>query len=59
MSEGGYRDERFRDATTRRTPARRWADPAEFERVGAYLADPSPTFHTGDEIVVDGGYCVF
>lgn len=59
LSEGGYRDERFRDATTRRTPARRWADPAEFERAGAYLADPSLTFHTGDEMVVDGGYCVF
>lgn len=59
LSEGGYQDERFRDATTRRTPARRWADPAEFERVGAYLADPSLTFHTGDEMVVDGGYCVF
>jgi NAD(P)-dependent dehydrogenase (short-subunit alcohol dehydrogenase family) len=59
LSEGGYSDDRFREATTRRTPVRRWADPSEFEQVGAYLADPAMTFHTGDEVVVDGGYCVY
>jgi NAD(P)-dependent dehydrogenase (short-subunit alcohol dehydrogenase family) len=59
LSSGGYADDRFRDATTRRTPVRRWADPAEFEEVGAYLADPSLTFHTGDEVRVDGGYTIF
>jgi NAD(P)-dependent dehydrogenase (short-subunit alcohol dehydrogenase family) len=59
LSAGGYADDRFRAATTQRTPARRWADPAEFEEVGAYLADPSLTFHTGDEVRVDGGYTIF
>jgi NAD(P)-dependent dehydrogenase (short-subunit alcohol dehydrogenase family) len=59
LSAGGYADDRFRDATTRRTPVRRWADPAEFEEVGAYLADPTLTFHTGDEVRVDGGYTIF
>jgi NAD(P)-dependent dehydrogenase (short-subunit alcohol dehydrogenase family) len=59
LSEGGYQDERFRRATTARTPVRRWSDPSEYEQVAAYLADPSLTFHTGDEVVVDGGYCVF
>jgi NAD(P)-dependent dehydrogenase (short-subunit alcohol dehydrogenase family) len=52
-------NERFLAATTQRTPARRWADPAEFEQVAAFLADPSLTFHTGNEVVVDGGYSVF
>ncbi|MEU7811356.1 SDR family oxidoreductase [Pseudonocardia sp. NPDC049154] len=52
-------DERFMAATTARTPVRRWADPEEFEEVGAFLADPSQTFHTGNEVVVDGGYSVF
>jgi NAD(P)-dependent dehydrogenase (short-subunit alcohol dehydrogenase family) len=59
LSAGGYADDRFRGATTQRTPVRRWADPAEFEEVGAYLADPSLTFHTGDEVRVDGGYAIF
>lgn len=49
----------FVAATTARTPARRWADPAEFEEIAAYLADPTLTFHTGNEVVVDGGYTVF
>lgn len=52
-------DERFVLATTQRTPARRWADPVELEKTIAYLADPSLTFHTGDEVVVDGGYTIF
>jgi NAD(P)-dependent dehydrogenase (short-subunit alcohol dehydrogenase family) len=43
----------------RRTPVRRFADPSEIGPAGAYLADPSLTFHTGDCIVVDGGYTVF
>lgn len=52
-------DSRFMAATTARTPARRWADPDEFHEVAAFLADPRLTFHTGNEIVVDGGYTVF
>lgn len=52
-------DSAFVEATTRRTPARRWAQPEEFEEVAAFLADPSQTFHTGNEVVVDGGYTVF
>ena len=59
MAMGGYLDDRFRDATTRRTPVRRWADPDEFADVGAYLCDKSQTFHTGDSLVVDGGYTIF
>ncbi|MFE3188464.1 SDR family NAD(P)-dependent oxidoreductase [Nocardia sp. NPDC059240] len=52
-------DEKFMKVTTSRTPARRWADPEEFYEVAAFLADPTLTFHTGNEIVVDGGYTIF
>ncbi|MFE3960927.1 SDR family NAD(P)-dependent oxidoreductase [Nocardia sp. NPDC059091] len=52
-------DERFMQATMARTPARRWADPEEFYEVAAFLADPALTFHTGNEVVVDGGYTIF
>jgi NAD(P)-dependent dehydrogenase (short-subunit alcohol dehydrogenase family) len=55
----GKGNERFVEATIGRTPVRRWADPAEFGAVAAYLADPSLTFHTGDSLVVDGGYTVY
>lgn len=49
----------FVRATTRRTPVRRWAKPEEFQDVAAFLADPELTFHTGNEVVVDGGYTIF
>ncbi len=59
MAQAGYDNEKFRTVTTGRTPVRRWAKPSEFEAVGAYLCDPSLTFHTGDQLVVDGGYTIF
>ncbi len=49
----------FVEVTTRRTPVRRWATLHDFEAVGAFLCDPAITFHTGDTVVVDGGYTVF
>lgn len=51
-------DERFMKATTART-ARRWADPEEFHEVTTFLANPALTYHTGNEVVVDGGFTVF
>jgi NAD(P)-dependent dehydrogenase (short-subunit alcohol dehydrogenase family) len=59
LARGGFENEKFRTATTNRTPVRRWADPAEFREIGAFLADPTLTFHTGQEVCVDGGYTVF
>jgi hypothetical protein len=52
-------DDSFVRATTARTPARRWADPSEFEEIAAFLSDPTQTFHTGNEVVVDGGYTIY
>jgi NAD(P)-dependent dehydrogenase (short-subunit alcohol dehydrogenase family) len=50
---------RFVENTTFRTPVKRWAIPEDFETVGAFLADPSITFHTGESMTVDGGYTIF
>ena len=51
--------EKFVNATVGRTPVRRWGTPRDFETVGAFLADPTLVFHTGDSMVVDGGYTIF
>jgi hypothetical protein len=59
LSELGYQNEAFREITTKRTPVRRWADPSEMGPAAVYLADPQHTFHTGDHLVVDGGYTIF
>lgn len=59
LASGGYESDVFREVTIKRTPVRRWAEPSEFREVGAFLADPSQTYHTGQEVCVDGGYTVF
>jgi NAD(P)-dependent dehydrogenase (short-subunit alcohol dehydrogenase family) len=59
LSAPGYAWDKFRDATIGRTPMRRWAEPAEMGPAAVFLADPNNTFHTGDAVVVDGGYTVF
>ncbi len=59
MTEALQGNERFMEVTTQRTPVRRWGSPSDFEEVGAYLADPDLSFHTGDTVVVDGGYSIF
>jgi NAD(P)-dependent dehydrogenase (short-subunit alcohol dehydrogenase family) len=59
MNDSLRADARFVSATTQRTPVRRWATPEEFEEVAVFLANPRLTFHTGNEVVVDGGYTVF
>lgn len=59
MNEHLQADPRFVAATSARTPVRRWAEPAEFEDLATFLVDPALSFHTGNEVVVDGGYSVF
>ncbi len=59
MTEDARTYDKFVAATTQRTPVRRWGVPDDFATLGAFLADPTQTFHTGDEIVVDGGYTRF
>ncbi len=59
MTAGALENEKFLTNTTKRTPARRWGVPGDFSAVGAFLADPTQLYHTGDEIVIDGGYTRF
>lgn len=59
LNEAQQASEQFMAATTRRTPVRRWADPEEFEAIAPFLCDPTLTFHTGNEVIVDGGYTIF
>jgi NAD(P)-dependent dehydrogenase (short-subunit alcohol dehydrogenase family) len=40
-------------------PARRWGTPSDLAALAVYLASPGSSYHTGDAIVVDGGYRVF
>jgi NAD(P)-dependent dehydrogenase (short-subunit alcohol dehydrogenase family) len=51
--------QKFVDTTTKRTPVRRWGTPADMGPTAVFLADPTVEFHTGDTVVVDGGYTIF
>lgn len=51
--------QKFMDNTIARTPVRRWGVPDDMGAAAVFLSDPTLTFHTGDTIVVDGGYTVF
>jgi NAD(P)-dependent dehydrogenase (short-subunit alcohol dehydrogenase family) len=44
--------------TSSRTPIPRPGHPEDFEGIAAYLASDASAFHTGDTIVIDGGYLV-
>ena len=42
-----------------RVPIRRWGDPDDFAGAAVYLASPASRYHTGDALIIDGGYRVF
>lgn len=42
-----------------RIPVRRWGQPGDFAATAVYLAAPGSAYHTGDALIVDGGYHAF
>ncbi len=52
-------DEKASKALLSRTPARRFGTPEDLEGIAVYLASDASRFHTGDSILVDGGYTIF
>ncbi len=59
MTAGWFADEKFRAGVLPRVPMRRWGKPEDFGGIAVYLASAASAFHTGDEILIDGGYWVF
>lgn len=51
--------ERFNEKVISRVPMKGWGDPEDFAGIAAYLASDASAFHTGDTIVLDGGYTIF
>jgi len=48
----------FEQNVMKRMPHRRWGAPDDLARIAVYLAGGIGGFHTGDEIVIDGGYTI-
>jgi NAD(P)-dependent dehydrogenase (short-subunit alcohol dehydrogenase family) len=59
MTAGSVADERFSGAVLPRIPARRWGQPPDFGGIAVYLASEASAYHSGDCLVIDGGYSLF
>ncbi len=53
----GY--DKFKERVIPRIPQRRWGVPADFGPIAVYFASDSSQYHTGDAVVIDGGYSLF
>jgi NAD(P)-dependent dehydrogenase (short-subunit alcohol dehydrogenase family) len=51
--------EPFQAKVIKRVPLRRWGTPEDFGPVAVYLASDASGYHTGDTLVIDGGYSIF
>lgn len=58
MLSGNEEETDYDREFARNTPMRRNGTPADFEGIAAYLASDVSSFHTGDVIVIDGGFMV-
>ncbi len=59
MTADWFANEKFRANVMPRIPLRRWGKPEDFGGIAVYLASAASAYHTGDEILIDGGYWVF
>jgi len=59
MTARSVADEKFAAAVLPRIPARRWGSGADFGGLAVYLASDASAYHTGDCLMVDGGYSLF
>lgn len=59
MTQPLQQNDLFTQKAIARVPLRRWGQPEEFGGIAVYLASAASSFHTGDEILIDGGYSSF
>ena len=59
MTAGLQAWDTFNKKAIGRVPMRRWGEPEDFGGIAVYLASDASRFHTGDAMVIDGGYTVY
>ena len=59
MTEQAMANEKFAANVMPRIPARRWGQPEDFGGIAVYLMSEASAYHSGDEILIDGGYFLF
>jgi NAD(P)-dependent dehydrogenase (short-subunit alcohol dehydrogenase family) len=59
MTERSQNNDKFVENVISRVPMRRWGDPSDFAGIAVYLASDASRFHTGDSLILDGGYTIY
>lgn len=59
MTAAAQENDAFTRKVLPRVPARRWGEPEDFGGIAVYLASDASRYHSGDTLVIDGGYAVF
>jgi NAD(P)-dependent dehydrogenase (short-subunit alcohol dehydrogenase family) len=59
MTGGLQANDKFNERVIARVPLRRWGEPEDFGGIAVYLASDASRYHTGDSLVIDGGYTLF
>lgn len=59
MTQAAQDNEIFQTKVISRVPARRWGTPDDFGGIAVYLASDASSYHSGDLLIVDGGYAIF
>lgn len=59
MTAGMTESKVFEEKVLKRIPHRRWGRPEDFSGIAVYLASDASSYHTGDVILIDGGFSAF
>jgi NAD(P)-dependent dehydrogenase (short-subunit alcohol dehydrogenase family) len=59
MTSPLFNMEKFEKNVIPRIPQRRWGVPADFGPIAVYFASDASAYHSGDAVVIDGGYSCF
>lgn len=59
MTRDFYREGAVAERVLPRVPFRRWGVPADLGGIAVYLASPASSYHTGDTLIIDGGYRIY
>ena len=54
-----FDNEKFVNKILLRIPQRRWGIPSDFDPIATYFVSDASAEHTGDTVVIDGGYSCF
>lgn len=59
MTERAFSNKIFQQKVLTRVPSRTWGKPEDFSGMAVYLASDASRYHTGDSLLIDGGYSSF